>query len=52
MVLRGVDAFHDLAGLYASEYLAGLNIAEADESHHVMELSKWIAADWHQRASA
>ena len=50
--MRRVRRFHDLAGLYASEYLAGLDIAVADESRHVMQLSKWIAPYQQLRASA
>ena len=51
-IVNRVDTFHDLAGLYASEYLAGLDIACGDESRHVMQLSKWIAPDRQLRASA
>jgi hypothetical protein len=50
--MRRVHAFYDMAGLYASEYLAGLDMAEPDESRHVMQLAKWIAADWQLLASA
>jgi hypothetical protein len=39
-------------GPEASETLAGLDIAEADERRHVMHLSKWIVGDWQHRASA
>jgi hypothetical protein len=51
-IVSRVHAFHDLAGLYASEYLAGLDMAKPDESSHVMQLSKWIAPDQQLRASA
>jgi hypothetical protein len=51
-IINRVHAFHDLAGLYASEYLAGLDMAEPDESRHVMQLAKWIAPDQQLRASA
>ena len=51
-IVNRVHTFHDLAGLYASEYLAGLDIAEPDESRHVMHLSKWVAPDRQLRASA
>ena len=51
-IVNRVHAFHDLAGFYASEYLAGLEMAEPDESRHVMQLAKWIAADWQHRAAA
>ena len=51
-IVNRVHNFHDVAGVYASEYLAGLDIAEADESRHVMQLSKWVAPDRQLRASA
>jgi hypothetical protein len=51
-IVNRVHAFHDLAGLYASEYLAGLDMDKPDESSHVMQLSKWIAPDQQLRASA
>ena len=51
-IVNRVHAFHDLASLYASEYLAGLDVTEARDSPYVMQLSKWITANRHQRASA
>jgi len=51
-IVNRVHVFHDLASLYASEYLAGLDVTEASDSPYVMQLSKWITANRHQRASA
>ena len=50
--MRRVHGLHDLAGLYASEYLAGLDMAKPDESRNVMQLAKWIAPGLQLRASA
>ena len=49
--MRRVHVFNDLASRYASDYLAGLDVTEARDSPHVMQLSMRITADWQQRTS-
>ncbi|MFM7186415.1 MAG: hypothetical protein ACKO14_01220 [Armatimonadota bacterium] len=51
-IVNRVHVFHDLAGLYASEFLAGLTLTDAEENLHVTQLSKWITTDWQRRVLA
>ena len=51
-IVNRVHIFHDLASLYASEYVAGLDTADATDSHHVTQLYNWITPEWRQRESA